>query len=44
MSQSTVNEKLKGWDEAYWHDQFIDASDGTDVTDARKKNIPDFLK
>lgn len=44
MSQSTVNEKLKGWDEEYWHDQYIDSLKENDVDVGNQSNIPDFLK
>ena len=44
MSQSTVNEKLKDWDETYWHDQFIDSSENSEPADSGKGNMPDFLK
>ena len=44
MSQSTVNEKLKGWDEEYWHDKYIDSLNENDADETTKTNTPDFLR
>ena len=44
MSQSSVNEKLKGWDEEYWHDQYIDSLKENNSDETSQSNIPDFLK
>ena len=44
MSQSTVNEKLKSWDEEYWHDQYIDSLKENNSDETSQSNIPDFLK
>ena len=44
MSQSTVNEKLKGWDEEYWHDKYIDSLNDNDTDETTKTNTPDFLR
>lgn len=43
MSQSSVNEKLKNWDEEYWHDDYINRSDCNPQNDS-KNNIPEFLR
>lgn len=44
MSQSTVNEKLKGWDDEYWHDKYIDSLNENDTDKTTKTSIPDFLR
>lgn len=44
MNQTSVNEKLKNWDEKYWHDQFIDVSEDSKAGDIKQNNIPEFLK
>lgn len=44
MSQSAVNAKLKGWDEEYWHDQYIDSLKETNAIINSPGNIPDFLR
>lgn len=44
MGQSTVNEKLKGWDEEYWHDQYIDSLEEKSMSETTQNNTPDFLK
>lgn len=43
MSQSTVNEKLKDWDEKYWHDQFIDSPQDYVQCNVSQGIVPDFL-
>lgn len=43
MSQASVNEKLKGWDDEYWHSQYIDSFKENE-TAGRHDNVPDFLK
>ena len=42
--QISVNEKLKGWDEEYWHDQYIDSLKENNSDETSQSNIPDFLK
>ena len=44
MSQSTVNEKLKGWDDEYWHDQYIDSLKERNTDETNQSNVPEFLR
>ena len=43
LSQSTVNEKLRDWDQKYWHDLYLESQDDRPA-DPKTENTPDFLK
>ena len=43
LSQSTVNEKLRDWDQKYWHNLYLESQDDRPA-DPKTENTPDFLK